>query len=369
MIAAACSSDAGPPPMIEQVRLTELESQGPDGVARSVFGFGTHPDAAAADVHVVTAASPDTSLRVIVNKRLAGRTLEELECRYVVDDDVFAPLPDGVVPDDVLRCAADQDQLAAQCPGSSPRSLCICQNAGGCPSGSNPDGSEHRTPRCESVGVQDRDKDGTADATRLIAAHARLTCGAFDVPIDVGHSVWSPAGSQDRPLTLTGSFDQLGPAIVLVTQAPLPTGQACSLALPGVTDDDGVALCAPPDGVLAAGCTPGDTGAFGFSVVPMAFFANPPVLAIGQSRSDDVLIQAPTSIDAASLANLTVVEGAATPYAKFIATLPIPSVIRIRWTDGLAPNTRYTIVIPTSVTDLYRLSAPLPVQISFTTGN
>lgn len=368
---AACSSDAAAPPMIQQIRVTEVEFEGaigPDAKARNVFAFGTHPDASAVDHHAVTTALPTSRLRVVVNKLLAGRKLEELECRYFVDDDLFAPIPEGLVPDEVLRCAVPQDQLAAECPGSSPRSLCICHRAGGCPGGTNADGSDHVTPEGESVGVQDVDRDGTADAMQLIAGRAKLTCGPFDVPIDLGQSFWSPGGSQDRPLSLTGSFDQLGPAIVIVPQSPLPSGMDCGLALPGVTDDDGVAVCAPPDGELARGCTPGDTSAFSFRVMPMAFFANPPVDGAAQSRTDPVLIQATAPVDATSLPNLTVVEGAATPFTQFSVALAAPSILRIQWNAALAAHTRYTIVIPTTVTDLYRVGAVLPVQISFTTG-
>lgn len=358
--------------MIEQVRVTEVESTGPVGpssTARNVFAFGTHPDAASADAHVVTTALPTTRLRLIVNKRLAGETLEEIECRYVVDDDVFEGIPAGLVPDDVARCAVDQDQLAAQCPGSSPRALCICHKAGGCPSGTHADGSDRITPEGESVGVQDTDRDGTADATQLIAGRVAIHCGRFDVPVDVGQSVWSPAGSQLQPLTLTGGFDQLGPALIVTAAQPFPSGERCGVTLSGVTDDDGVAPCTPPDGDVAQGCTPGDTSAFGFTVLPMSYFANPPVLATGQSRTDQVLIQATAAVDATTLANLSVVEGAATPFHGYTAALATPSIIRILWTEPLAANTRYTIVIPTTVTDLYKISAPLPVQISFTTGD
>ncbi|HEX4417654.1 MAG TPA: Ig-like domain-containing protein [Kofleriaceae bacterium] len=368
-------SDPGPPPMIEQIRVAEVVGDGSAAVARTVFAFGSYPMATADDAHPVTNAAADGNrLRVIVNELLLGNNLEEIECRYVVDDDVFAPIPVGATPDDVARCAVAQRQLASQCAGSDPHSLCLCQRADGCPSGTTSDGADIITPKGESVGVQDRDQDGAADAMRFIAGRATLTCDSalvpapIVVPIDLGASFWTPSGNQDRPVE--GGFDALGPAIVITPMGPLPTRQTCGLAFsPEVVGKDGITLCAPADGDLARGCTPGDTSAFSFTVQPLGYLADPDIQSIGQSRTDPVLIESDAPLDPVSLENITVTEDAATPYTQFTVAAVAPKAIRVQWAVGLAASTRYTIIVPTTVTDTYHLGAPQPFQVSFTTGN
>jgi hypothetical protein len=357
--------------MIEQVRLTEVYAVGAaTGLDRTVFAFGSHPQAGGDEAHAVTSArAARNKLRIIMDELLRGNSLEEIECRYAVDDDVFARVPVGATPDDVARCAVAQDVLPARCPGSDPRSLCVCQNADGCPSGTKLDGSPNVTPRGESVGVKDRDQDGAPDNTRFIQGAVALGCGAIDVPIDLELSYWTPSGTQQKPAQ--GGFDALGPAIVLVPRGALPTGLACGLTFaPDVVDKDGNQVCAPPDGDLDRGCTPGDTRAVHFTVEPLAF-ASSAVTDPGQSRTTDITITANAPLDPASLAAITVTEGTATAYTAFTATLATPAdatQITIHWTTGLAAATHYTLTVPTTVTDAFHQPAPQAFQIAFTTG-
>lgn len=359
------------PPMIEQVRLVEVYSTAEaTGLERSVFGFGTHPMASASEQHAVTSAkAASNKLRVIMDELLRGNGLEEIQCRYPVDDDVFDRVPLGVTPDDIFRCAAAQDVLASLCPGSDPRSVCLCKNDAGCPSGTKIDGTTRITPKGESVGVLDRDQDGAADNTRFIAGAVGLACGAIDVPIDLDRSYWTPSGNQQKPAQ--GGFDALGPAVVLVPRGALPTGVECGMTFSSdVADKDGNQVCAPPDGDVARGCTPGDTTAFKFTVEPLTLSLAMPVMDPGQSRLLDLKIKANVPLDLGSLANITVIEAPATSYTQFTATLSLANEITIHWTaiGGLTAMTRYTITVPATVTDAYHQPARQPLQITFTTG-
>lgn len=363
----ACSN-TDEPPMIEQVRLAETFANGATEPAamepvRTVFAFGTHPLAQPGDAHAVTAAiASGNALRVVVNKRLLANRLEEIGCRFAVDTDSFARIPIGTTADDIARCTVDQAELAASCPGDNPHAVCVCENAAGCPSGIAGDGTPIVTPKGQSVGVADIDLDGAADAMQLVPDLATLTCGAFAVPISPGASFWSPAGNQDRPPGTT--FNDLGPALVLVPAAALPTRQTCTLAFsPSVVDDRGVRLCAPPDGDVAHGCTPGDTAAFSFTVEPQSYLPSLAIAKTGQSRTDPIAIVAAAPVDPASLAHITVA-----PATPFTPSLASPTVIALRWDAELAASTAYTVTIPTTVTDLYQIGAPAAFTISFTTG-
>jgi len=384
---AACSTptsatDLHPegPPMIQQVRLKETYTAGSStGLERVVFGFGSHPDAAPADEHPVTTASANgNKLRIIVDELLRGNNLEEIACRFAVaGPELYAKVPIGATPDDIARCSVAQDVLASRCPGRNPLSVCICANDGGCPSGTKIDGTPNVTPKGESVGVLDLDLDGAADNTRFIKGSVGIRCGTIDVPIDVDMSYWTPSGNQQKPAQ--GGFDALGPAIVLVPgpstppdNVVLPTGAECGVVFSSdVVDKDGNQVCAPPDGELAAGCTPGDVSAVKFTVEPMAFALNSALSVTAQSRTADIKIKANVPIDPASLGNVAVIEDPATSYTQFTAVLSMPGEITIHWTavGGLAALTHYTIMVPTTVTDKYQKSAPQPFQLAFTTAN
>lgn len=369
---ATSATDLHPegPPMIEQVRLKEtFTADNIPGLVRTVFAFGTHPDATDNDEHpVTTAAASGNRLRIIMDELLRGNDLEEIQCRARVDSDAFAPVPVGDTPDDVARCASAQDVLPVRCPGSDKRSLCICNIDGGCPS---IDGM-FVTPKGESVGVQDADQDGAADALQFIQGAAGIRCGATDVPIDLAMSYWTPSGDQQKPAQ--GGFDVLGPAVVLVPSAALPTGSDCTVVFSSsVVDKDGNQVCAPPGGDIHASCTPGDTSAVHFTVEPMTFLATPPVVDPGQSTTAPITLRAPAPIAPASVSAITVTQGASTPFTNFTATVgATPSsanMLTITWgTGGLAPMTRYTITIPSTVTDGYGHGPPQPIQIAFTTG-
>lgn len=366
---------SGGPPMIAQVLLGEIAPAGAAQPAREVFGFGSYPGATADQAHPVTEAlATGNRLRIVVTELLRGEALQEIQCRAAVGDDVFARVPSGATSDDIARCAVVSAELPAQCPASNPRSLCICARSGGCPS---LDGMS-RTPEGASVGVADADQDGAADGSRFLAGAASIRCtgrqngSPIDVPLDLDRSYWTPAGNQFIPPL--GSFDVLGPAMVLVpggvSASVLPTGATCGVVFsPEVVSRDGEALCAPAGGDVGAGCTPGDTSAFQFSVEALAFTAD--INPQAQSRTDDVAIVTNAPLDEASVAGVTVTQAGAR-YTEFIATAFSRAIdeIGIHWTasGGLLPATQYTITVPTSVTDQFHQAAPQPFQVSFTTA-
>jgi len=359
------------PPMIEQVRLSETPSF---GAARVVFGFGSHPDAAPADEHVVTTATAtNNKLRIIIDELLRGNDLEEIACREIVDNDAYARVPLGATPDDIARCSVAQDVLPARCPGSNPRSVCLCANDVGCPT---MDGS-HVFAKGESVGVLDNDLDGAADNTRFIEGAVGLRCSGIDVPINLDMSYWTPSGNQQKPAQ--GGFDALGPAIVLVpgvanVLSALPTGTDCGLVFsPDVVDKDGNQVCAPPDGDIAAGCTPGDTSAFHFTVEPLALLST--AQTTRQPTSGKIIFTANAPIDPATVtpANITVTQDPGIDITTFMLDVPAstntltPNQFDLVWSAPLLPMTHYTITVSTGLTDTYHRSAPQPFQFPFTT--
>jgi hypothetical protein len=382
-LVAACSdptsaTDLHPegPPMVEQVRMAETFSTDGTIGTRVVFSFGTHPDATPDIEHpVTTATAAGNKFRIIMDELLRGNGLEEIACQAVVDTDQFARVPLGATPDDIARCTVAQDLLPSRCPGSNPRSVCLCANDGGC-SGTDANKRPFMTPKGESVGVLDSDHDGAADDTRFVQGAVGIRCGTIDVPIDLDSSYWNPSGDQQRPAQ--GGFDALGPAIVLVpgptAAVALPTNADCGIVFSSdVVDKDGNQVCAPPGGDISAGCTPGDTSAIRFHVEPMTFAAASPITP-PPKRTVDFLIQANAPIDPATLANITVTEAPATDYTQFMAALtvvnatPVPNQISVHWTaaGGLAPSTQYTITVPTTVTDRYHQAPLQPLQIVFT---
>jgi hypothetical protein len=355
------------PPMIAQVLMVEVFAIGETkGLTRTVFGFGSHPDATAEEVHpVTTAKAADNRLRIVVDELLRGNNLEEIACRAIVDNDAFDRVPLGATPDDIARCAAPQDVLPARCPGSSSRSLCLCKRDAGCPIGN----SGPVIALGEPVGVQDLDQDGAADNSQLIPGAVGISCGAIDVPVNTDQSYWTPSGNQLKPAQ--GGFDALGPAVVVVPLGPMPTNLECGLRFAAdVVDKDGNQICAPPDGDISADCAPGDTSAIKFKVEPLGFLAS--VDAQAQPRTADILITANVPLDAGSLTGITVTEAPDTSYTEFTAQPGMaPNQILIHWTaaGGLAPSTRYTITVTTAVLDSHRQPPPQPFQLTFTSAS
>jgi len=372
---AACSNpdsatDLNPegPPMIRQVRLAERYL---DSVmvarTRTVFAFGTHELAEPIDVHPVdTALAVGNRLRVVMDELLVGNSLEEIACRGTVDDDAqggefFGRVPQGATPDDVARCAVADDVLRTTCAASNPRSVCICRRAGGCVRNFGSTVAEG-----EPVGVLDVNQDGAADDTRSIAGAVGIQCGTISVPLDLDMTYWNPSGDQNRPAE--GGFDALGPALVLVPSGPLPTGSRCGLIFgEGVVDKQGVAVCAPAGGDIAAGCAPGDVSAFSFGVEPLAVVSSS--VADGQTNMSR-MVKLTFSFNAPlDPSTITSVQISPAPPAAPAITAPMSTIISVDFTGAsLAPQTQYTVTLPATITDTFARPLPQARSYRFTTG-
>lgn len=363
------------PPMIRQVRLTELytDATGATNLERKVFAFGTHPDATPDDEHPVTSAKPlDNKLRIIMDQLLRGNSLEEIACRGQVDEDTWGHVPDNATPDDIARCSVQKDVLPTSCPASNPNSVCICSRPMGCIVGTD------NIPMDMPVGVLDDNQDGSADKNQFIAGSVAIKCGALNVPINLAEptgSFWEPSGDQQVPAR--GGFDVLGPAVVLVPTGALPTGAVCGLVFdPSVVDKKGLGVCAPPNGDINMGCSPGDTSQFKFTVEVLTLSVQG--ISDGQlgvSTTDGIIVSGNTTLlgttfTAASM-NVTLTAGAVNVPLSITPLSPMPPNTGFRLaptTPPLAANTMYTLTLTTGIHDTFGQGMPQNEVIHFTTG-
>jgi len=164
-------------------------------------------------------------------------------------------------------------------------------------------------------------------------------------------------------------FDGLGPAIVLLPSAGMPTNATCGLTFADdVVDKSGIQVCAPPggapaDGSTAPDCTPGDVSAFSFKTEPLRFSTTTNV-----DPAVDFVIKPVAPIDPASLpGSITVFQGA-TPVTAFTSSVDATTHdIRITWTTPLTSATEYTVTISTAIKDTFGKPLPAPVTFTFTT--
>lgn len=345
------------PPMVRQVRMKETYTTpgSTDTSTRRVFAFGTHPDAVDVEMHAVTSATvTGNGLRVIMDELLVGNNLEEVACRALVDDDAYSRVPLGTTPDDIAKCATAQDILPSTCKGQF--AACLCAKDAGCTVGTE------LIAKGAPVGVLDVNQDGAADDTHLIAGAVGIKCGAIDVPLDLDMSYWNPSGNQQRPAM--GGFDALGPAIVLIPRAGMPTNLDCGLTFSTeVVDKQGNNVCTPANGDVTQSCNSGDLSAFKFKTEPLTFVASIENNATGVSKTDPMQFIGNTPLDTATLGGITVA-----PVAAFTTAVTMNKVITITWTAGLTANTAYTITIPTTVKDTFGQPLPAPFVLKFTTG-
>jgi hypothetical protein len=386
------------PPMIEQVRLTEIYDQMGTKLSRPVFAFGTHPQALDSDYPasgVVTSAKAiNQKLLIIIDEILVGNYLEEVACRGMVDDDSYDSVPVGSTPDDIAKCSGSKDALAAACVGD--HAVCVgpqdppntpCMADAGCIAhrckGANVATGTMGVCAYQPLGIKDDNADGAADDTRFKPGAVGIKCGTVDVPIDLDKSYWNPSGDQQVPAT--GGFDALGPKIVLTPTGidltpgtpsyAMPTGLTCGLTFsPDIVDKQDIQVCAPESGSIKNPCTPGDVSLFQFTMEPLT------VILQGINDNDtgvqrgDIVAQPNVPVLAGTLGAITMTENGAA-FTKFSVSLPQPTTIAINVTTcptcvatGLAAMTDYTITFPRAVTDLYSQGLPAPQVFHFQTG-
>jgi len=375
--AAACTDDKSAtdlnpegPPMIRQVLMFENVVK-PTGIEkRKVFAFGTHPLATEAEVLTSTnAAVTQQVFRIVIDELLKGNNLEEVECRGIVDEDVFDRVPERANPDDIARCAAPDDVLPRTCTPDA-RAICICKNEGGCARETD------IVDIGEPVGIKDLNEDGGADNTRLIDGSVGITCNdTLVTPINLEASYWNPSGDQNKPAQ--GGFDALGPAIVLAPTGPMPTNGDCNLVFSSeVVDKQDIAVCAPPDGDVTQDCTPGDTTAFSFHsepmvITPLGFNGGIEPFADGQTgvsrTAGNAQLLVNTNVGVPSISGITMTQNGAA-FTAFTITAPMQNVIQINFTGTLAANADYVILIPVTVTDTFGQGLVTPLMYRFMTG-
>ncbi len=361
---SATSLNPAGPPMIEQVRMKETYTNpgSTEVSSRRVFGFGTHPDAIDVEQHAVTSASVvGNAFRIVMDELLIGNNLEEVACRAQVDTDAYSRVPLGTTPDDIAKCATAQDVLPSTCKGT--HATCLCELDAGCAVGGT------MVPKGGPVGIDDKNQDGAADDTHLLPGAVGIQCGTINVPIDLDLSYWNPSGNQQKPAM--GGFEALGPAIVLVPQAGLPTNLPCHLTFSvEVVDKQNIQVCAPPGGNIVMDCTPGDTTLASFKTEPMTIAPVSPLMnmASGISRTEPALFIANTPLDPGAISSVKVTQGMA-PFTAFTVTITMGKILNINWSGaGLAANTTYTITINTTATDTFMQPLTAPVVVTFTTG-
>jgi hypothetical protein len=357
------------PPMIRQVRLLERfqDPSNPNLLrTRRVFAFGTHPLAGMDEAHpVTTAVASQNTIRIVMDELLIGTRLEEIACRAQVNArGVYARVPDRSTPDDIARCAQPNDVLPRSCP-PSPTAVCMCELDDGCIRGSD------QIAKGQPVGVLDINQDGAVDDTRFIEGAVGLRCttadpAQADVPIDLDNSYWNPSGDQNRPAM--GGFDALGPAIVIVPTRGLPTNTQCRLTFADdVVDKSGNRVCAPEDGNIEKGCEPGDVSRFEFGVEALrALPASPQPGQTGVSLTGIITIVMNAAVDPATSQTVSI---SPTPPGGVTITNPMPTQIRLTPTAPFAPETEYTVTVPTTVTDTFGQGLPQALTFSFTTGS
>lgn len=352
------------PPKVQQVRMKEtyVIQGSTDTSSRRVFGFGTHPDAIDVEQHPVTSATlVGNSFRIVMDELLVGNNLEEIACRSNIDGDAYSRVPVGATPDDIARCATAQDVLPQTCKGQF--AVCMCENDAGCAVGTT------MIEKGKPVGVDDKNQDGAADDTRLIAGAVGIKCGAVDVPIDLNMSYWNPSGNQQPPAM--GGFEALGPAIVLVPQNGLPNNLDCQIVFADtVVDKQNIKVCASPNGDEAVDCTPGDTAQVKFKAEPMKFqsvsFTEGQT---GVSRTEPVVFVANTNLDPTAINGVTITGPGTTPFTAFTAAITMNKIINITPTGtGFAANTMYTVTLATTIKDTFGQPLPATFVVHFTTG-
>lgn len=406
MLVAGCSdtesaTDLNPegPPMIRQVRMYEKYLDNGIEKSRRVFAFGSHELADESEVAgtrpegmVTTAAAifgvTPNRMRIIVDELLVGNNLEQIACRAPVNaQGALSRVPIGATPDDIARCSVADDVLPRSCPGSNDKSVCICNNPGGCVSGLT------MIAQGQPVGVLDIDNDGAPDETRMIDGIVQIRCdNNIVVPLDLDASYWNPSGDQNRPAQ--GGFEALGPAIVVQAVEALPTNVQCQIAfadgtdsfkgadgatLPAIVDKQGIQLCTPPNGDVEQACTPGDTSAFKFKVEPMALLSDTNVtdnamnvprninaMMGSNGRPIDLVFNVP--VKPSSLAGITI-----TPALPADATITLFAMgsgrtVRISGPTLLPASTTYTLTITSALTDKFDRPLPQQIVIRFTTA-
>jgi hypothetical protein len=399
--AAACTTPTSAtdlhvdgPPKVEQVMMTEefTDLQGTIRTRPLSLAYGHHPDPAFAmdDGKVVTAVTDPAgqNIRVVMDHLLVGNYLEEIQCRAPVDATAtgaaagYARVPIGTTPDDIANCSGPQDLVFARCVGDH----AVCINNTGKVQITNADQGGNPVMPGQPAGIEDfipgPDGDGVPDTDLFINGSVRVKCKGvggktFEAPLALDTSYWQPSGNQQVPAH--GGVGLLGPAIVLNMSLGLPTNSQCTIVFdPSVVDDQGLGVCAPPDGDPDQDCNPGDTSLISFGTAGLRLGKKGNSPGDGQtsvSTTQVITLQFTTSMDTTSMANNITITGNGVNVPFTVVPTGGSSPLQYQLvTVGSAAGTTldagktYVITIEPTVTDF--AGQPLggnPITVTFTT--
>lgn len=359
------------PPMVRQVFVSErfVVDGGSDSI-RVGLAFGSHssPELAEDDGEVVAAVARGggQQIRIILDELVGGYALEEVACDAILDavcdgeaQSVYSTVPAEADPDDMERCSGEPAELGG-CEG-------ICIGADG------------------PIGILDVDLDGAPDDTRMIdfgrspdvpcgtgELAVNVECDGQNMPLDPDASFFNPSGNQQLPVGPLG-LNGLGPSIVLVPAIGLKTSAACTVTFRDeVVDKDGNRVCASPGGSIDEDCPgDGDTSLISFTIEGLKVAGSDPAdgnMAVAPNvPSTLVLVQFNAALDPASVAGITLNDGVADVPVTPTPSADDPTVVTFEVAAGFAPETTYTITIPTSVTDFFGGPMPAAETLTFTT--
>jgi hypothetical protein len=249
---------------LRQVIMTErLEIDGISQIIDGRLAFGQHDGEFFSfdDSNVESAiANHRQEIRIVFDGPLRRSRFEEIGCA----DGTYSRYPDDTTPEDIAICGGLRDSL------DNCTKVCL-----------DPDGGD--TP----IGILDNDRDGVADARRLVdfdpdpsivELAISITCDGTPVPLSQPTSHWQEEGSQTLPQGNSG-YKQLGPALVLEPRGDVGfrTSATCQMTFhEDVVDFHGTQVCASANGLASETCTPGDTSSITFSTEPLFVVSSRP---------------------------------------------------------------------------------------------
>jgi hypothetical protein len=289
-------------------------------------------------------------IRIILDELLRGPTVEQFVC----------------------GCADPPENVNANCQGGPAASL----DPLNCEDNPNTDVSE-------ASRFSDKNLDGVPDKTDLLPGMVEVYCdGLTEVWSNVAEEGWyNPSGNQQVPANVLDSsatrvileWDSVGPAVVLQTALrPLPSSSSCHLRFREDTDypiKDGT-VSVPTARDKDGNPVPEPEIPVTFNTEAMRVINTLPMRnAVGQAITlPAITVTFNTSIATSSIGGITVTDMAG---AVVDGTASV-SMDGLTWqfdpAADLLPSTRYTVTIPTTVTDSYGAALPAMDMFSFTTG-
>ena len=184
-----------------------------------------------------------TGFRIVIDELLIGNSLEEVECRGIVDDDIFDRVPIEATPDDIARCSALDDVLPRTCTPSTHGDLHLQERRG--------------LRRARPTSSPSASRSGSRTSTRTAA---RTTRGSSRAPSASRCDGDHRRADQPRRQLLepVGRSEQAGARVASTRSArrscsrrtgPMPTNSNCQLDVRerGRRQAEHP-VCAPPDG-------------------------------------------------------------------------------------------------------------------------